>query len=358
MTQTLFTRSRFLFSLALCFLSLMAFSQDKFKVGDVVEASYAGDWYRAEVTGGYTEGDFGPTYEVTFKDFGRERLATKWVRSLFRKDIKKQFQAGDLVEFRRWNDKVYEGTITGIDGDKYEVSYLLNGTPSKEWVSEIAVRESKKAVTTHGKAAGGAEAVVGKLAYGQRYKIGQRVMYDELGFLVTRSYGFVVAYDAQKRLYTIKDEDDPSLRYSYPCYNVLAENEEIDNSFFIGKWDVRIRGAITSSDQDNKRTTTVSGGMRLYPLEIKAGGTYAWRVSSNRVITGKWAPRQGVPGITIFKGIDGLDWTVYETTEAFGTTPDTRDEIGFHNLPTNTGYYVATRMGPNRSCVLKGRVFR
>ena len=98
--------------------------------------------------------------------------------------------------------------------------------------------------------------------------------------------------------------------------------------------------------------------MRLYPLEIKPGGTYAWRVSANKLITGKWIPRKGVPGITILKGIDGLDWTVYETTEAFGTTPDTKDEIGFHNLPANTGYYVATRIGPNRSCVLSGRIFR
>jgi hypothetical protein len=53
-----------------------------------------------------------------------------------------------------------------------------------------------------------------------------------------------------------------------------------------------------------------------------------------------------------------MDWTVYEKTEGYSPTSSTRDEIGFHHLPSHTGYYSAYRIGPNRSCVLAGRTLK
>jgi hypothetical protein len=182
-------------------------------------------------------------------------------------------------------------------------------------------------------------------------------MYDEIGMFLKKNFGRIISVDAEKRLYTVKDEKDASWTYSYPCHRVLAPDKKINYDFFIGKWDVRISGAYHTRVAEDKKITTVSGGMKLPPLEIKSDGTYSWSTSNNRVIKGVWKPRDGLPGITIIKGLDGLDWTVYESTEGFATSKDTKDEIRFHNIPTSTGYYVANRIGANKSCVLVGRKF-
>lgn len=348
-----------------CFLAFFlftcttVFAQHKFKIGDHVESTYAGDWLRAVVVGGYEENEFGSTYEIKYDGIsGTSRVNTKWVRELFRPDADQTFAVGDVVEFRRWDDTVYEGEIIGVDGKRYNISYQRDGYSTTEWVNEIAVRPSQKTVAAKpGAKPVQAKAEEGKVVPGQQFKIGDQVLYDDLGFLATKHWGIVTSYNPKTRLYTVRNEKDPSLNYSYACYQVVLPNEQPATDFFIGKWDVRISGAITSSEEGGKRTTTVSGGMKLPPLEIKADGTYTWVYSNKKIIRGRWIPRDGVPGITILKGLDGLDWTVYETTEAFGTTPQTRDEIRFHNLPTQTGYYVAQRIGPNRSCVLTGRTF-
>ncbi len=97
--------------------------------------------------------------------------------------------------------------------------------------------------------------------------------------------------------------------------------------------------------------------MQLPPLEINADGTYVWRESERKVVRGRWVPRDGAPGITILSGLDGKDWTVFENTEGYAPNEKTMDEIAFHHLPTSTGYYMAHRIGPNQSCVLRGRSF-
>ncbi|HEV7332052.1 MAG TPA: hypothetical protein VGN63_13535 [Flavisolibacter sp.] len=342
----------------LCFYTVLS-AQPKFKIGDRVEASYAGDWLRAVVVGGFQENEFGSTYEVKYDDYqGSTRINSKYVRPLFRVDAAKTFAVGNRVEFRRWDDVVYEGEIIGIDGKKYEIRYEKNGFPTTEWIAEVSVRSSAKApVFTKQEETKSVTEPVNKPAAGQKFKVGDRVMYDDVGFLATKSYGTVVSYNASTRLYTIRDEKDPSWKYSYACYEVLHPGEKINNEFFIGKWEVYVSGAMTSSEKEGKKYTTITGGMKLPPLEIKANGTYTWTVSKNKVIRGTWKHREGLPGITILKGIDGLDWTVYENTEAHAATSKTRDEIRFHHLPSSSGYYMAYRVGPNKSCVLAERKF-
>lgn len=351
---------RTLLSLFFLFFSMTLSAQPKFNIGDRVEASYAGDWLRAVVVGGFQENEFGSTYEVKYDDYaGSTRINANYVRPLFRADAAKTFQVGDRVEFRRWDDAVYEGEIIGIDGKRYEIRYERNGFSTTEWIGEISVRPSQKApVPVKNEEPKAVNEPVTKPAAGQKFKVGDRVMYDEVGFLATKSYGTVVSYDEKTRLYTIRDEKDPSWKYSYACYEVYFPGEKITNNFFIGKWEVYVSAAITSSENEGKKSSTVSGGMRLLPLEIKANGTYAWTVSKNKVIRGRWKHRgESLPGITILNGIDGFDWTVYENTEAHAATSKTRDEIRFHHLPSSSGYYMAYRIGANKSCVLAGRKF-
>lgn len=351
-----------------CLFFFSAAAQN-FKVGDRVEASYAGDWYRAIITGPFQTNEFGSTYQVKYDGVaGESRINAKFVRNLFRPDEKQTFTAGDVVEFQRWDNSIHGGEIVGVDGKKYQVRFQLNGYPSTEWVNELLVRPSAKtaaakpavqkpAIQKPATPAPKAVPAAAKTHSGQRFRIGDRVMYDELGFLVTKSYGIVVGYDAEKRLYTIRNENDASLRYSYACYNVYAPDEAFSTDFFVGSWQVYLSGAMTTQVDRDKVITTYSGGMKMLQLDIRADGSYRWRIDKNKVINGKWQPRDGLPGIIILGGIDGKDWTVYQTTEAFATNGKTRDEIRFHHIPTHTGYYLAERIGPNKSCVLAGRKF-
>lgn len=341
---------------------LLLNAQSSFKKGDRVEASYAGDWMRAVIVGEAAYNGFDTTYEVKYDGYTySSRIAAKWVRPLFRPDAAQRFTVGDKVAFRRWDNSLYEGEIIGVDNNKYEIRYTRNGTTTKEWINEIAVRPAAGTSTTHTTTTTTTPVPNKPVATawkGQKFAVGDRVMYDDVGFLVTKSYGTIVSVDPDSRIYTIRNEKDPSLKYSYACYEVLSPNEKIDNSFFIGKWDVYVSGANYTTVEKGKVYDNVSGGMKLAPLEIKANGTYTWTAQNRKVIKGVWKAREGVPGITLLKGLDGKDWTVYESTEADATTKSTRDEIRFHHLPSQTGYYMAYRIGPNKSCVLAGRSFK
>lgn len=351
MNKLTFGFSVLLFSLF--FLFGFSVAAQRFKVGDRVEATYAGDWYRGTVVGDYQKTEFGySTYEIKYDgSTGTTRLNAEYVRAPFRTNAEQTFQPGDRVEFLRWDNKPYEGEIIGKDNDRYEIRYQRDGYTTTEWVREISVRPSAKAPAV------AVTAAAGKKAPGQVFAIGDRVLYDDLGFLATKGYGTVISYDDTKRLYTVRDEKDASLKYSYTCYQVLRPNAPINNDFFIGKWEVRIIGATSTFSKDGNQYRRFSGGMQLPPLEIKANGTYTWVLPNKKVINGVWKPRNGVPGITLLKALDGLDYTLYEKTEGFATSKTTRDEIGIHHLPSSTGYYHAYRMGPNKSCVLAGRKF-
>lgn len=103
--------------------------------------------------------------------------------------------------------------------------------------------------------------------------------------------------------------------------------------------------------------TRYGSGMKLPPLEINSDHTYVWRVLPKKTIRGRWISRDGAPGIVLLNGIDGGNWTLYEKTEGFAANSKTRDEIGFHDFGNGAGYYIAYRIGANRSCVLRGRSF-
>jgi hypothetical protein len=166
----------------------------------------------------------------------------------------------------------------------------------------------------------------------------------------------IESYDAETRRYSLRLVSGSGDVVA--CHSVSKPGAEIDNSFFIGKWDVRITGATSTFARNGDLYRRYSSGMKLPPLEVKADGTYVW-VTDKGTIRGNWKPRsEGVPGIVLLKGLGGLDYTIYEKTESNPATRTTRDEIGLHHIPSSTGYYMAYRIGSNKSCVLTGRTFK
>jgi hypothetical protein len=181
------------------------------------------------------------------------------------------------------------------------------------------------------------------------FKTGDTVLYSQTS---TWSKGVIKSYDPVNRRYTLQD-----VYVGIPCYAVAKPARTYNNDFFVGLWNVSVSGANYTTVDGGKVWDNVSSGTKLFPLQIKSDGSYTWKVSANKTINGRWKPREDAPGILIVNGIDGKDWLVYETTEAFATSKNTRDEIRFHHQKSGTGYYLATRNGANKSCVLAGRTF-
>ncbi len=292
----------FIIGLNLAFVAQEPYTGSRrFKVGDRVEATYLGDWTKAVVVGGYEDNGFGGTYEIQFEgqNYSAGRINAKWVRP------RADSPAEDVPRENPRTPNV--------------------PTPDREKPSNNS---------------GGA------------LKKGDGVMYRGGGPIWERG-AKIVSYDAGKRSYRIQTNAGGDI---VPCHSVAKPNQ-FDNDFFVGKWAVFVGGAATTFERGGDLYRRFSGGAKLPPLEIKADGTFVWRDDRGRAIRGNWEPREGVPGITILGGLDGKDWTVYESTEGYAPTEKTLDEIRFHDLETNTGYYVAYRIGENKSCVLTGRAF-
>ncbi|MHA6248821.1 hypothetical protein ACXYMU_12840 [Pontibacter sp. CAU 1760] len=359
-------------------------AQKKFKVGDKVELFVAGDASHGVIVSEYEDTDYGyGTYRVHLdgekycsNHTTDSRYNAEFVRERFQPDSEAKLAVGGMAEVRRYDGKVYKGLVLGKDEyrNRYEVRYERDGYETSDW---FHVNNTRQVATAQPVAKNTPAQPVSKVVMqptpaptpnpapatapaawaGQKFQVGDRVLYNDLGFLTKADWGTVVSIDPKKRLYTIRDEYDASWKYSYAPHQVLNPAKPIDNSFFIGKWEVHIQGATSTFSKNGDNYRRFSGGMKLPPLEIKADGTYTWVVAQNKVIRGKWQPRKDVPGIVLLKAMDGLDYTLYEKTEAFATTSSTRDEIGLHHLPSSTGYYHAYRIGPNKSELLVNRRF-
>lgn len=333
----------------------------RFAVGDKIEIFSAGDALHGIVIGPRTDSGVGyAQYAIRLNDGYEQNYKEDFVRPRFQPDSNKRFVVGAKVEARRWDGKAYKGTVIGVDGQKYSVRHMRDGAENTEWFHAYNLRDVK---TSAAKKPGGVQPAAparpgqkksGATARanvpagwpGQKFRVGDRVRYGGVGFASAPTYGVVIAVDAKKRLYQVRDEKDASLRYSYAPYDVFDPRQKISNSFYVGKWQVYTPGALTSR--------LLTGSLKLAPLEILGNGTYIWRQSGKKAIHGRWTPRSGVPGIVLLKGEGGTNWTLYEKTEAFATTRATRDEIGLRAGDGRAGY-LGLRIGPNQSEVLRGR---
>lgn len=261
------------------------------------------------------------------------------------------FKVGDLVEateLGEWKNAVVVGPLqTNEFGSTYEIKFegarYSAGRINSKWVRPRA----NAAATRAGQQKPDASALPGpRAAAGE-------VLYRN-GTYIWNSGAKIVSYDERTRQYRLQLKSGSG--DIVPCHSV-AKPGQIDNSFYVGNWAVFVSGATSTFTKGGDLYRRYSGGTALPPLQVKADGTYTWRADNGRVIQGRWSPREGVPGITIHRGLDGKDWTVYESTEGYAPTAKTMDEIRFHHIPTSTGYYMAYRIGASKSCVLQGRTF-
>lgn len=260
---------------------------------------------------------FGDTVEVT--NVGRGIIVGEYQKS----------------EFNYGTYKVH------LAGEKYCNNHVTDSRYNELYVKTVPTNRKPEQAITNVRAL--------QQKHAGNYAKGDTVLYSQTAIW---QKGLIKNYDAANRRYALWD-----VYGDVPCYAVAHPATVFNNDFFIGTWDFRISSALYSTVEGNKKYTNVSVGAKLYPLTIKKDGTYTWKVTDKKTIDGKWKPRIGSPGIVVLKGIDGKDWTVYETTEAFATTKNTKDEIRFHHIESSTGYGVGTRIGPNKSCVLSGRKF-
>lgn len=259
------------------------------------------------------------------------------------------FNVGDLVEateLGEWKKAVVVGPLqTNEFGSTYEIKFegakYSAGRISSKWVRPRANattastgRQERNVPTRPGPKAG-------------------EVLYRN-GTYIWNTGAKIESYDERTRQYRLRF--DSGSGDIVPCHSVATPGQ-IDNTFYVGNWAVFVSGATSTFERGGDLYRRYSSGMASPPLQIKADGTYTWRADNGRVIQGRWSPRDGVPGITIHKGLDGKDWTVYESTEGYAPTAKTMDEIRFHHIPTSTGYYMAKRIGSSKSCVLRGRTF-
>lgn len=275
----------------------------QFQAGDRVEATYAGDWKRAEVVGVDREG-------------GRYRIH--------------------------------------FEGEKYCDNHRLDSWLAKQWVRPARGKQPEPQKESPGNnVPPNPGEPAGPAVPAGLFKVGETVLYTQ-GGVIWKGGARIEAYDPVKRAYRVRF--DSGSGDILPPY-ALARPGRFDPSFFLGRWDVRVSGATSSSTKDGKNVRRFSGGTRLFPLEIRPDGTYVWQVDKQKQLRGRWKPREDAPGIVVLGGMDGKDWTLFEKTEAYAPTAATRDEIGFYHFPSQTGYYIAYRIGPNRSSVLAGRRF-
>ena len=265
-----------------------------------------------------------------------------------------KFSIGDSVEVTNVGKGIivsnYQQTEMGygtyqvhLFGEKYCNSHALDTKYNSNYISLI-----KKTTPQNEKKEAPKQPAAQTLNTGN-FKVGDEVLYTQTSVW---QRGIVKGYDPVKRLYTLQD-----VYVGIPCHSIVKPATTYNNDFFIGTWNVRVSGALFYNEKNNKTEGNISGGTKLYPLVIKKDGTYTWKISATKTITGKWKHREDAPGIVIVKGIDNLDWIVYENTEAFATSKETKDEIRFHHKASGNGHYLATRTGANKSCLLTGRTF-
>lgn len=292
---------------ATVFFTLAVSAQHRFRVGDRVEIRSAGDVKPGVVVEGYRDTEFGyGTYKV------------------------------HLDGEKYCNDHVLD---TRIDS---KFVFLVSGKTTPAVKAKIP-EKSYPPVPTRRRPAESS---------GGKYKPGDGIFYNDSN-PVWLSGAWIVSYNPETRRYSLMDKSGSGTTVA--CHSVHRPGDEIDNDFFVGKWDVRIVGSIATVTKNGDLYRRYDGRGRVAPLEVYPNGTYVWRSVDGKTIRGQWTPRGKVPGITLLGAENGLNLTIFEKTASNPADKNTRDEIGFFDLDAGSGGFEAYRIGANKSCVLKNR---
>ncbi|MCW3082217.1 ankyrin repeat domain-containing protein, partial [Segetibacter sp.] len=117
-------------------------------------------------------------------------------------------------------------------------------------------------------------------------------------------------------LYLVENMTKTSKNYLDINFLATLERKPEWTSFFVSDWDLYLPIAATERVIDRDVYQIISGGDKLPPLRINANNTYSWVIDKNNVIRGKWKANDKGPGVILLKGDRGVDWLVYNTSDA------------------------------------------
>lgn len=255
-----------------------------FKIGDEVEAVYAGSWYKATIVG---VAEAPAKYKVHFED-------EKYCRN----HELDESRSREYVRPRKRADAVNTGNSAASQNAAASTTKNTSGAP-------------KVANGGNNKSAGWA-----------RFKVGDRVLYRSAGKLwqeaIVKEIGTQGLEDKKYKLaaisrYTGRELD--GLTWEWHERVASLERQPEWTSFFVGNWDIYVPGATNLMTDGRNVYRTFSGGMKLPPLQVRADRTYSWRLSNGKTITGRWEPCEKNPGIILKKADQGADWTLYNAND-------------------------------------------
>lgn len=87
-------------------------------------------------------------------------------------------------------------------------------------------------------------------------------------------------------------------------------------SFFIGDWKLGEVMAVNTRREGQYERSEYSYHAATEALRISANGSYQWKPLGGRAVQGRWKPAEDGPGIVLLRGVDGLDWTLRNETNA------------------------------------------
>lgn len=88
------------------------------------------------------------------------------------------------------------------------------------------------------------------------------------------------------------------------------------SGFFVGDWALGEVMAVNDRLEDGEAFTEFAFHSASEALRVEAGGTYTWRPLGAATIRGRWVPASDGPGIVLQRGVDGVDWTLRNETNA------------------------------------------
>ena len=94
------------------------------------------------------------------------------------------------------------------------------------------------------------------------------------------------------------------------------QREDWWTGFFTGDWKLGEMMAVNTRREGAYERNEYSYLAAQEALRVLPNGTYSWRTSDRKTITGKWIPLTDGPGIVLQKGYKGMNWTFINQSNA------------------------------------------
>lgn len=86
--------------------------------------------------------------------------------------------------------------------------------------------------------------------------------------------------------------------------------------FFTGEWQLGEVMAVNTHREGAYERTEFGYHKATETLKVLSNGTYIWKMSDGKTVSGKWIPLADGPGIVLQKGYRGFNWTFINQSNA------------------------------------------